>query len=206
MSEEGQAARLERVRRNWRCLVDGLRALGFETYLRDEVASPVIATFYEPADPSYDRQRFFELMWAARLRAVPRPAHPAPTFRIGCMGAIDEEAMRQVVQAIAEVDGGDGGARRPPGRSRGRRRVACRPPERGVSEAALFRTVEFRGARLELPVYLDHHATTPLDPRVLDAMLPYFKEQFGNPHSAQHAYGWAAEEAVERRAHRGRRR
>jgi cysteine desulfurase len=67
-----------------------------------------------------------------------------------------------------------------------------------VTKAALFRTVEFQGARLELPVYLDHHATTPLDPRVLDAMLPYFKEQFGNPHSAQHAYGWSADEAVER--------
>ena len=61
-----------------------------------------------------------------------------------------------------------------------------------------FRIVEFRGERLQLPVYLDHHATTPLDPRVLDAMLPYFTERFGNPHSAQHAYGWAAEHAVER--------
>jgi cysteine desulfurase len=67
-----------------------------------------------------------------------------------------------------------------------------------MSKAALFRTVEFRGAWLELPVYLDHHATTPLDPRVLDAMLPYLREQFGNPHSAQHAYGWSADEAVER--------
>jgi cysteine desulfurase len=68
----------------------------------------------------------------------------------------------------------------------------------GVTKAALFGTVEFRGARLQLPVYLDHHATTPLDPRVLEAMLPYLEEQFGNPHSTQHAYGWAAEEAVER--------
>jgi cysteine desulfurase len=63
--------------------------------------------------------------------------------------------------------------------------------------AGLFRTVEFRGTRLQLPVYLDHHATTPLDPRVLDAMLPYFTERFGNPHSTQHAYGWRAEQAVE---------
>ena len=55
------------------------------------------------------------------------------------------------------------------------------------------RTVKFRGEQLKLPVYLDHHATTPLDPRVLEAMLPYFTEGFGNPHSTQHAYGWAAE-------------
>jgi cysteine desulfurase len=59
------------------------------------------------------------------------------------------------------------------------------------------RTVEFQGEQLKLPVYLDHHATTPLDPRVLDAMLPYFTERFGNPHSAQHAYGWVAEQAVD---------
>jgi cysteine desulfurase len=59
------------------------------------------------------------------------------------------------------------------------------------------RTVEFQGEPLQLPVYLDHHATTPLDPRVLDAMLPYLTEVFGNPHSAQHAYGWAAEAAVD---------
>jgi cysteine desulfurase len=46
------------------------------------------------------------------------------------------------------------------------------------------------------PIYLDHNATTPVDARVLDAMLPYFREQHGNAASAGHAYGWAAEEAV----------
>jgi cysteine desulfurase len=48
------------------------------------------------------------------------------------------------------------------------------------------------------PVYLDNQATTPLDPRVLDAMLPYFTQEFGNPHSTSHAYGRTAAEAVER--------
>ncbi len=48
------------------------------------------------------------------------------------------------------------------------------------------------------PVYLDHQATTPTDPRVVEAMLPFFTEHFGNPHSVHHAYGWEAEEAVER--------
>ncbi|HEX8606173.1 MAG TPA: IscS subfamily cysteine desulfurase [Pseudoduganella sp.] len=66
-------------------------------------------------------------------------------------------------------------------------------PEKNVSKVA---PVDFKTAP-HFPIYMDYSATTPIDPRVADKMIPYLREQFGNPASRSHMYGWTAEAAVE---------
>jgi cysteine desulfurase len=58
-------------------------------------------------------------------------------------------------------------------------------------------TVKPQESAVKYPIFMDYQSTTPADPRVVTAMLPYFTEKFGNPHSRSHAYGWEAEEACE---------
>src|ERR1700757_9998 len=66
-------------------------------------------------------------------------------------------------------------------------------PEKNVAQVP---PVQFQHAP-HFPIYMDYSATTPIDPRVADKMIPYLREQFGNPASRSHMYGWTAEKAVE---------
>ena len=113
--EGGQPARLARYTDNCRALIDGMRALGFRTYLPDAVQAPIIVTFHAPADPAYQFKPFYE---AARDRGYilyPGKLTQLETFRVGCIGAVDANEMRNVVGAVAQVLADLGWSARPAG-------------------------------------------------------------------------------------------
>lgn len=99
-AEGGPAPRLERYRRNWRRLVDGMRQRGFVTLLPDAAAAPIIATFLDPADPAYDFDRFYAAMSRRGFIIFPGRLTAAGTFRIGVMGDLVESDITLVLEAI----------------------------------------------------------------------------------------------------------
>lgn len=103
--EGGVAARGARYARNRDVLVAGMRAAGFETLLTDEWLSPIIVTFFCPADPRFDFTRFYELMKAKGFIIYPGKLTVADSFRIGCIGHMDEQVMRRVVAAAESALG-----------------------------------------------------------------------------------------------------
>ncbi len=100
-SEGGVSARGARYQANRDVLVAGMRELGFETLLQDHWLSPIIVTFFNPADPNYDFSTFYELMKQQGFIIYPGKLTVVDSFRIGCIGQIDTHVMRQVVKAVA---------------------------------------------------------------------------------------------------------
>jgi 2-aminoethylphosphonate-pyruvate transaminase len=103
VDEGGQPARLARYTDNCRTLVDGMARLGFRPFLRPEVQAPIIITFHAPAHPAYDFKRFYEGAKARGFLLYPGKLTQVETFRVGCIGAIGRNEMRQAVEAVADT-------------------------------------------------------------------------------------------------------
>ena len=102
-SEGGTPARGARYRKNCDTLIDGMAALGFRSFLPRGVQAPVIVTFHAPGDPNYAFKPFYEKVRARGYILYPGKLTKVETFRVGCIGAIDANEMRNVVSAIAET-------------------------------------------------------------------------------------------------------
>jgi 2-aminoethylphosphonate-pyruvate transaminase len=103
--EGGQPARLARYTRNRDALVAGMRRLGFETLLNERWLSPIIVTFFVPEDPAFEFDRFYALMKQQGFIIYPGKLTVVESFRIGCIGQLDEHVMRRVVEAAATALG-----------------------------------------------------------------------------------------------------
>ncbi|OOG65213.1 2-aminoethylphosphonate--pyruvate transaminase [Ensifer sp. M14] len=97
--EGGVAARGARYTRNRDVMVAGMREAGFETLLADRWLSPIIVTFFSPADPAFAFDRFYELMKEKGFIIYPGKLTVVDSFRVGCIGRMDEHVMRRVVEA-----------------------------------------------------------------------------------------------------------
>lgn len=98
-AEGGAPGRLARYTRNRDVLVAGMRGLGFETLLADRWLSPIIVTFFCPADAAFRFDRFYDLMKARGFIIYPGKLTVVDSFRVGCIGQVDADVMRAVVDA-----------------------------------------------------------------------------------------------------------
>ena len=103
VGEGGRAARGARYRRNCEVLIEGMTRLGFKLFLDPRHQAPVIVTFHAPGDPNYDFQKFYDRVREKGFVLYPGKLTQVDTLRVGCIGAIDEHAMRAAVHAIADT-------------------------------------------------------------------------------------------------------
>lgn len=102
-AEGGVAGRGGRYTRNRDVMVAGMRELGFETLLQNRWLSPIIVTFFCPADANFVFDRFYDLMKEKGFIIYPGKLTVVDSFRVGCIGQMDEHVMRQVVSAAKET-------------------------------------------------------------------------------------------------------
>jgi 2-aminoethylphosphonate-pyruvate transaminase len=102
-AEGGRAARGARYRRNCEVLIEGMTRLGFQLFLDPKHQAPVIVTFLAPSDPNYDFQKFYDRVREKGFVLYPGKLTQVDTLRVGCIGAIDEHAIRAAVHAVADT-------------------------------------------------------------------------------------------------------
>lgn len=102
-AEGGVKGRGARYARNCRLLVDGMRAMGFETLLPDSLQAPIIVTFKMPADPKFKFQAFYDALKERGYVIYPGKLTVADSFRMGCIGAIGEAEIKGAVAAVRAV-------------------------------------------------------------------------------------------------------
>ena len=102
-AEGGVAARGQRYVQNRDVLVAGMRDIGFETLLDASWLSPIIVTFFSPADPKFDFGKFYELMKCQGYIIYPGKLTAVDSFRIGCIGRMDMAVMEDVVTAAGSA-------------------------------------------------------------------------------------------------------
>ena len=100
-AQGGQPARLARYTENCATLVAGMRALGLRTFLPDALQAPIIVTFHSPPDPNYDFSDFYRRVRDLGFVLYPGKLTAVDTFRVGCIGAIGADTLRQAVAAVA---------------------------------------------------------------------------------------------------------
>ena len=100
--EGGVAGRGGRYRRNCRQLIAGMRGLGFETLLPDELQAPIIVTFHTPRDAKFDFGRFYDLLVERGFAIYPGKLTRADSFRMGCIGQIFEADISRALKAVEQ--------------------------------------------------------------------------------------------------------
>jgi 2-aminoethylphosphonate-pyruvate transaminase len=99
----GQPVRLARYTENCRTLIEGMQALGLRPFLKAAVQAPIIVTFHAPADSRYDFKSFYAAVRERGYILYPGKLTQVETFRVGCIGAIDANEMRNVVTAVRQT-------------------------------------------------------------------------------------------------------
>ncbi len=102
-AEGGVEGRGRRYRENCRILVEGMRALGFQTLLPDELQAPIIVTFHAPSDPNFAFEAFYDKLRQRGYVIYPGKLTVAESFRIGCIGRLGADEMRGALAAIEDT-------------------------------------------------------------------------------------------------------